>query len=146
VREFFDKYKKYLPWLLLIPLVLLAIKSCDKSPEEKKAMEDICEECKSGPKSDLKYTRKSDANQRTLTENYRQDISKRWMGTTAWKNAMKLFDANRSAVTQNSAQTNNVATALDVVKKSPTPENVQALQRCIGMAAEDVKTAQDGIL
>ena len=74
-----------------------------------------------------------------MTDTVRLSISNRWMATKTWKDAMKFFDANRTAVNKNSPQTNNVATALDAVKKSPTPENVQALQRCIGMVADDKK-------
>lgn len=68
------------------------------------------------------------------------------MSTNTWKDVIQLFNTHRAAVNQDSSETQNVASSLDAVLKDPTVANVQALQRCIGMADKDDKAAQDGIL
>lgn len=156
----FDK-RWLLLLLLLLPFLLKDCKWLSGADAEKwsvsptAAADAICKECANWPESTIDKTRKNEYG-KTLTEAYRNDISKRWMGTKVWKDTIKSFNANRSAISQNSLQSNNVAIALDLVIKSPTVSNIAKLQHCIGMFDKksvwilkdtlDHKWAQDGIL
>lgn len=111
------------------------------------ASANYCQKCSTGSLSTINIKRTSDVNSRiVLDEKRREDISKRWMKNLEWNNAIQLFQSNRALVEGNSPQTSSVATSLDAVLKKPTVQNVQELQRCIGMTEQDNKTAQDGIL
>lgn len=155
--------KNWKRWLALglIPLILgalwLALK--ERNPDttvappgpddagSPDAAADHCQKCSDAALSEIKYNRPSDANNRIiLDEKRRKNISKRWMSTNTWKDVIQLFNTHRAAVNQDSSETQNVASSLDAVLKDPTVANVQALQRCIGMADKDDKAAQDGIL
>lgn len=159
VREFIDKYKRHLPWLLLIPLLLVAIRSSNQSPEDKRDMESICEECLTGKKSFI--DEKRIINGHVATRKYREAVTQRWMQSKEWKDFVKDYNSNKAIL---SGLTNpnqkSVVTALDAVltKDWATVENVQTLQHCIGMFKEvssggryptaslDHKEAQDGML
>jgi hypothetical protein len=159
VKNFIEKYKRYLPWLLLIPLVLLAIRSCDKSPADKKTMEDICKECLNGPKSEIDNHRKINGN--TADTKYREGVSQRWIQSPDWKKFIKNYTDNKVVLSNLSTPNQkSVVQALDAVltKWGATVINVQTLQHCIGMFEEQssgwkdpIKTldhqgAQDGML
>lgn len=156
--------KNWKRWLALglIPLILgalwLALK--ERNPDttiappgpddagSPDAAADYCQKCSDGALSEIRYNRPSDANNRIiLDEKRREDISNRWMkNNSEWQKTIQLFKKNRSFVDADSPETKSVASSLDAVLKNPTVANVQALQRCIGMAANDDQTAQDGIL
>jgi hypothetical protein len=151
-----DKLKWIAPWIvaaILAALLLWLIPGCDPEkwkkptwPVTPEGLADaICKACDPNtPQATPDYKRKNEYG-KTLTETYRNDISKRWINTKEWKDTIVKFQANRSAVSQNSAQSNNVANALDAVIKSSTVANIQKLQKCISLTG-DSKQGQDGIL
>jgi peptidoglycan hydrolase-like protein with peptidoglycan-binding domain len=76
----------------------------------------------------------------TLTIKTRDAIGRRWMKTAEWKDLVTLAEISEPSLAQEFTELFNR------VKATPSAQNVQELQRWIGMENEDSDTAQDGIL
>lgn len=96
--------------------------------------------------STINYARKS-VSGRELTEDYRIDISRRWMQRQEWKDLMTEWNETMSKLQQ--VESEGVAMLQEkirVINESPTVAAVKDLQRRINMIAEDNAAGQDGIL
>lgn len=107
---------------------------------------ELCIRCLEGEKSTLDYNRHSAANNAIiLTEDRRNNISKRWIQSPEWRAAMELWDElMASGITFQ--EEDELKNKIGRIRENPTVEDVQELQRCIGMIAEDAAIGQDGIL
>lgn len=113
------------------------------SVEEAKA---ICVECMTEkPLPTIDYTRPSEANAKViLDEKRRESITLRGMKTAEWKAAVTLWEELNIQYSEHFSETfkNKVNAAIN----TPTVENIQQLQNCIGMEAVDKAIGQDGIV
>ncbi len=101
---------------------------------------DTCIRCIDGEKSTIDYGRSSAASERViLDETRRTNLSRRWMKSEAWQNAVSQFNKMTKILQSNDIQgdMSEVIAELQTIMESPTPENVQSFQLCIGMPAED---------
>lgn len=139
LREIFDR-KKTNPFAILP----------EKFPTDPQAAFEQCMACfrdQEDP-ADINFDRPSTANNRViLDKDRREDISHRWMKTTKWQELMSEWDDLMDQMPE--SERKNVQflrQKMDAIRKNPTVELVQELQKCIDMEKTDDPIGQDGIL
>lgn len=119
-----------------------------KIPNDPQAALEVCLQCLANQPSSTLSEQRIGIAKKPMTFEYRQQISEKFIqNSQKWQDLLLKFENIMTEIeAKRPGETIEFQKKFNEMAANPTPELVQSLQQCIGMAADDNSDGQDGIL